>query len=302
MKNGPHILVCSDSGTGKSTFAATAIDSRNPRPVLVQLFDPRDKGTPYRRRGNSVAVEDWEYGQRERVFVDGKEVAIIERWHERQGYSSSGITMKGGKKVGTLTKAPEAGMFERYLDRMRFFEEEQHDYFAFVLDSTTFMELAVRAFLASRMRVSDNQMIWAQAADELERFLVNFLPDLDITTIVLAHVNPEPVADASGVQYVTRLPGRLKRDLQAAFGEVYRAYTVRHSGESGTEDEYLLQTRPDGKWRCSSQLGVPDPMPQDFRYVRKAFTGMVKNRPHLLAQPADASNTNPNPNPEGAQE
>ena len=47
----PHILLCGEPGTGKSTWAASMIRPKVTKPVLVLMFDPRDKATPYLRRG-----------------------------------------------------------------------------------------------------------------------------------------------------------------------------------------------------------------------------------------------------------
>lgn len=47
----PHILLCGEPGTGKSTWAATMIRPKVKKPVLVLMFDPRDKATPYMKRG-----------------------------------------------------------------------------------------------------------------------------------------------------------------------------------------------------------------------------------------------------------
>ena len=47
----PHILLCGEPGTGKSTWAATMIRPKVTKPVLVLMFDPRDKATPYMKRG-----------------------------------------------------------------------------------------------------------------------------------------------------------------------------------------------------------------------------------------------------------
>jgi hypothetical protein len=47
----PHAMVIGEPGSGKSTGAATMITSKLTKPVLVLMFDPRDKATPYFKRG-----------------------------------------------------------------------------------------------------------------------------------------------------------------------------------------------------------------------------------------------------------
>lgn len=259
MKHGPHLLIASESGTGKTHFAATLLQVRNPRPVLVQAFDPADKLTAYRLRGDRTTLEDWEYGRRERIWQGEQCIGVIERWHERQGKGSAGITMKGGSKVQTERYQLQGKVFEAYLERMKHFTEEAPEaWYAYVHDSTTFCEFAVRAYLSGVMKVKDNQMIWAQATDELERFYMATFPDLDITTIVLSHASAEREKSEDGIaRYQVRLPGRLAKDIIASFGEVYRGYVIAAKGP--LSERVYLQTEPDGIWRCSSQLGIASP-------------------------------------------
>lgn len=283
MKDGPHLLLFSESGTGKSTFAATMIASppqmKDDRPVLVQLFDAADKGTPYRMRGDAVTVDASGPVPRELVTKGGKLVAVIERWHEREGRGSGGVTMKGGEKVKTGRYTRQGENYEKYLERMRDFVAECEDgaWWGVILDSTTFLEHAMRSYLTGVMKVADNMMIWNQATDELERFLLATFPDLPITTIVIAHAVPEKDIDyvdgkkkrvrgvAGDVPYEARLPGRLAADIFATFGEIYRCYYDKKS------NDFYVQTRRDGVWRCASQLGVSNPLgPQpNFRDVYK---------------------------------
>lgn len=197
MKNGPHILLCSESGTAKSTFAASIIGSppqlKSGRPVLVQLFDPADKGTPYRERGDSIVRNN----NIEFIYKGDAHVATLEKWHEQQGKGSQGISMKGGGKVktGGAKYMLQGSIFESYLERMRDFTAEvaEGSFYAYINDSVTFMNDAVRSYLSGVMLVNDNQMIWAQATDELERFYLRTFSDLPITTVVIAHAVPERV-------------------------------------------------------------------------------------------------------------
>ena len=273
MKGGPHILLSSDSGTGKSTFGATIIQERNPRPVLIQAFDARDKLRAYYKRATRVESSDSKFGPRELLYRDDKLVAVLERWHERGGRGSRGVTMKGGNQVQTIRFDTQGRVFEQYLERMRHFDEEIEQYYAYIHDSSTFCELAVRAYLTGIMHVKDNQMIWGQATDELERFYSFLFPDLPITTILISHAGNELMKDgneriATGRRNV-RLPGRLRDDLYASFGEIYRCY-INFSKRDGTT-EYLVQTQGDKQWRCQSQIGVPNPMEPHWKHVYRAM-------------------------------
>lgn len=269
MKHGPHILLASESGTGKSSFAATVIGIppavASGKPVLVQAFDSSDKLMPYRKRGDRIVRDG---SDKEVVMLKGKEVAIIERWHEKEGRAGGGVTMGGGAKVPTMKYVNQGVMYERYLERMRdFVAEAEENYFAYIHDSTTFCQHAVASYLQGVMKVADNQLVYGQTTDELERFYLATFPDLPITTIVISHSLPQRVTtrDEKGrtrkergtpgdVPYEIRLPGRLANDLFAAFGEIYRGYYERK------EDAYYMQTRRDAVWRCQSQLEVANPL------------------------------------------
>ena len=272
MRNGPHILLCSESSTGKTSFAAQLIGCppaiKDGRPVLVQGFDPSDKMTPYRRRGDRLLSEPWKYGRRERIMRGKECVAILERWHESEGRAGGGVTMSGGGKVQTAKYVLQGTKFEDYLERMTHFVAECDDeYFGYIHDSSTFCQHAASAYLQGVMKVSDNQLVYAQVTDELERFYLATFPELPITTIVISHSLPQRVTErdekgrkrrvrgAPGdVPYEARLPGRLANDIFATFGEIYRAFYDRKT------NGYYLQTRRDEVWLCQSQLGVPDPL------------------------------------------
>lgn len=282
MRNGPHILLCSEFGTGKSTFAATLIGSppqvgaSSLRPVLIQGFDGDSKLMPYRKRGDAVRREKGPYCEIERVFLKGKEVAIIEHWQEKEGRGGLGVTMKGGGKAPTNRYMKQGEAFARYLERMRNFYEEVEDdnYWAVIVDSGTSMEYAGRSYLQGVMQVSDGQMIYAQVTDELERFLLATFPNLPVTTIVIVHALPERVKEigsggkkvkvrgtAGDVPYEIRLPGRLANDPYGTYGEIYRAFVTFERSEGGAKKPvYYIQTTRDEVWRCQSQLGISGPL------------------------------------------
>lgn len=291
MKRGPHILVIGESGNGKSTFAATVIQKRNPRPVLVQLFDPRDKGTPYRNRGGRITLEEYPFGVREQVWDGDKHIATIETWHERQGKGSRGVTMKGGEQLHTRLESyiQQGETFELYLERMANFVDEASDWYAFIFDSTTFAEMMIRSYLTGKMKVADNMMIWSQATDEMERYLFGMFPDLDITTIVLTHVITEKQMGKGKDAYTepaywAKLPGRLKNGIFSAFGENYRAITKIEKDESGESKlNFYLQTATDGKWKMSSQLKVENPLGPSPHW-KDIYRAALRNRPEGEAE------------------
>jgi len=298
VRNGPHILLCSEFGTGKSTFAASLIacppQLKSNLPVLVQGFDGDSKLTPYRKRGDRI-VRD---GNIEHVFKGAKEVAVIESWQEKEARGGLGITMKNGQKAPSIKYAKQGESFERYLERMvDFYDEVQEGrYWAVVVDSGTSMEYAARSYLQGVMLVSDGGMVYAQTADELERFLMATFPNLPVTTIVIVHALPQKemglddrgkrrkVRGTPGdVPYEIRLPGRLANDPYGTYGEIYRAYVEFEKDEGGKKRPvYYVQTERDELWRCQSQLGVESPLgpnPTFLNVYKKAlpYAGEVES-------------------------
>lgn len=274
MKNGPHILVCSDFGTGKSTFASTIIQKRNPRPVLIHAFDTADKLMPYRKRGITVH-EDWQYGRRDLIQSEGRTLAVIEYWIENDGVTPS-ITLRGGQRVITSKFTQPGRMYERYLERMKTFLEEIDEYYAFILDSTTALELSVRTYLGGVLQVGDNQLLYNQTTNELERFMCRIMPNLPITCIAISHDKSQWVGSGddrheTGKRLI-RLPGRLSSDPYGAFGEVYAAFSTLQRGEDKqVSEQFLLQTRRTKERYAASQLDVPNPMEPHIKHVFAAM-------------------------------
>lgn len=68
--------------------------------------------------------------------------------------------------------------------------------------------------------------------------------------------------EADDVPYEVSAPGRLGRDIFAAYGEIYRGYITyeRNAETRKNEPVFWMQTRNDGIWRCASQLHVANPL------------------------------------------
>lgn len=275
MRNGPHILIGSDSGTGKSTFAASMLQEHNDKPVLIQAFDPTGRLNAYRKRADRTERKLSKHGVPVELLYKGdKLIGVMERWHEHNGRGSGGMTMKGGAKVKTSQFDLPATRFEQYLERMKYIFDEQAKWFGIIIDSVTYMELCIRSYLQNHMRVLDNKMLWGQATDEMERFMLYLLPDIEITLMVLAHVENFITDDEEkgGGRFNIRAPGRLRKDLFSAFGEVYRCYSSRKDGEA----TYYLQTSESKYWRCRSELGLEDPTPAHWKHIYKAAMELQK--------------------------
>ena len=248
-----HTLIYGDTGAGKSSGAATW-----PTPMLVCFFDPWAKERPYivdprtrQPRGQQAAVMTNDGIPVQVVHVPGDPGALLYRIEHFND-----------------TQARKPAAFARFYERLTTLSE---DVWAWgiktvVVDSVTFMELASRKQhqYVLNPTARDPRQWFGGATDALEEILITQLGALPINVVVVAHVDDDRV-DVHGASIrVPAAPGRLtrRRELPSAFSELYRAYPM--PGEKGQE-LYVWQTRSDGEFIAASQVGAPNPCPQDYR-------------------------------------
>src|SRR5258708_1100359 len=76
--------------------------------------------------------------------------------------------------------------------------------------------------------------------ESLESILMIRFGSLAINVVVLAHISDEKISSNGVNVFGIAAPGRLSRRGPAAYGEVYRAYTLVEEGGIS----YLWQTQP----------------------------------------------------------
>ena len=227
-----HCVVYGDSGAGKSTFAATF-----PKPMLVLLFDPPDKATPYFRRG---AVQSHEWGA-EVIYADRRTIRV-EYYHDRS--------------IGKA--APKPSAYRRFRERVDDLFTEYREWKTIVIDSLTFMELAARKNEQYVLNPTsrDPRQWYAGSTETLEEMLLMVFSNLSTNVVCCAHIDEKRDEVHGNMIYNPALPGRLSRRLPAGYGELYRAYVARDDEENLV---HRLQTRATDEYNASSQIQAPDP-------------------------------------------
>ena len=234
-----HTLIYGDSGAGKSTGAATW-----PKPMLVFMFDPHGKETPYLKRGAVKAS----------MAEDG--TPIHEVFSERTG----DLLVRIEHYIDTDPLKP--GAYARFLQRLAR-SGEFPDWKSLVVDSVTFMELMARKYAQYHLmpNTKEPRQWYAISTETLEEVLLVRFGSLPQNVVVLAHVD-EDRDESSGVFVRNPMfPGRLRKRSPAGYSEVYRAYVLRQP-QGGRE--YLWQTRSDLQYNATTQIEATDPCPQGY--------------------------------------
>lgn len=248
MNSIQHFLIYGDSGAGKSTGATTF-----PKPALVFMFDPIGKDTPYLRRG------------------------IVQEGMTPDGMPANQVL---SKKDGSLLfqmeyyldrdpQKPEA--YAKFLVRLARLESDiaSHGFKTAILDSVTFMELMARKLSQYKLNPASREprQWFSFSTDTLEEILMIRFGSLPINVVALAHIDDQKVSSHGTNVFSIAAPGRLSRRGPGAYSEVYRAYAS--VGEGGIR-EHFWQTRADLMYTASSQIGAPDPSPQDYNTLWSA--------------------------------
>lgn len=236
-----HVLVMGETGSGKSTFAATW-----PKPMLVWFFDPMGKDLPYAKQlyGEKQLPQVGELAQggyglmRDIKHEDGP--VRVEYYHSPSPYQ------------------PDA--YSRFLARMGVFDAElkQGWWKTVVLDSTTFMELEGRKWHQYGLNPSakDPRQWYGGSKELLEEMLMMRFAGLAINVVVLCHIDDDRDEMHGEIVRNPAVPGKLSKRLPSAFGEHYRMFVMRD--EKG-QLVHLVQTRNNGQYAAQSQIGAPDP-------------------------------------------
>ena len=248
-----HFMVYGDSGSKKSTFAASF-----PKPILVFFFDTLGKDGPYLRSGlaseflpgtgpfltrDIYSREDGELSIRLEYFLDPEPTnpqaypQFASRFSQLQSHLYGSKTLPAEPKWKTV-----------------------------VFDSVTMMELMARKH--SQYKLDSNskepRRWFAHSTDQLEEALMISVGSLPVNVVTICHVDEDKDEVNGGYVRNPALPGRLRKHSSQAYSEFYHAFIGRD--EKG-KPVWGLQTQPNGLFNANSQILAPDGCPPDYEAV-----------------------------------
>lgn len=245
-----HWLLYGDSGSGKSTSAATF-----PAPQLVMAWDPIGKEYPYKKYwlaqpGTSLVVErNVEY------IIDEQKRVLCQIEH---------LSEDDPRKPQT---------YSRFMTRMDSFGKEMDEWRTgtLIIDSVTAMELCARKWAQYALNPSTKEpRQWYSASTEmLEEMLMMRLGALDMNVVVICHIDEHKNEVNGEIVRNPAAPGRLSKRLASGFAEQYRQYVMRDA-KTG-ERIHAWQTHNDGQWNCATQLELPDPCEPTYQAIEPAM-------------------------------
>lgn len=237
-----HCLVYGDSGSQKTTFAATF-----PKPMLVLAFDSLSKMTPLRRRG-----------RRAPVFFDEKKGLQVEQVLSSKDEGKAVIQIEYFADVDIKAGSSEVyacELFDRRFSQV-YAEMIQGKWATVVLDSLTQLEYAIRKADQYKFNSTtqsgnkqDGRQHSAASAEGIEE-VAFALARFNSNVVVTAHVKAEPVNERGVMTYMPEAPGKRSRTLASIYGETYYA--------QWTEEGTVLQTNRTNKYMACTAINAPD--------------------------------------------
>jgi hypothetical protein len=184
-----HVLDYGHTGGGKSTTAATF-----PKPMIVFMWDPFGKDTPYLARGiPSELFSDERAGFVREVHSkkDGRLLIRLEYYHETGFYQPEMFQLGKSQRLRMKDMLPEA--YNRFLNRMAVFHTEYEQWKTVVFDSVTFAEICARKWDQHVINpaVEDPRQWWASSTDMMEQMLMIRFASLPMNVVTIAHVDEQ---------------------------------------------------------------------------------------------------------------
>lgn len=256
-----HLLLYGDSGSGKSTFAATFVSlaQATGKPMLVLGCDPPGKMAPYREVGTVLPVQD----------------AEMAKYYSDAGIMAEDVVDEDGLLLIRL---------EYYLDpdpanpvaadqleaRLTGFEHQATAWSTVVFDSMTFFMHASlrRAAVRNPIQAGKNQVIdltwYSSLKADVERTLKSQAVWWLTNVVAIFHTNQEKAEFADTLVRGILATGKLPSELPPGFDEIYRVKLIMGQ-KSGEDYKRVLQTRHDTIWAATSVTAkAPNPCEPNF--------------------------------------
>lgn len=246
-----HCMAYSETGVGKSTFAATF-----PKNMLVFMFDSVGKDLPYQKdqTGRIIPSEVKQYP------IMGQNGQINIRYRDVQ--HPDGIVRI--EYFNHFEDVDNPDVIQEFRYRLAGLHHEYDTWQTIVTDSVSSMELAARKWEEKVMnpqdkfqKGTDTRQWFSGSTDTLEEFLVMRYAGLPMNVVILCHVEDKGILRSGELLRGPSAPGRLskKGGLAKAYQEQYFLFPARD--ERGQVARYL-QTQNDGTWAAGTQINAPD--------------------------------------------
>lgn len=272
-------LLYGESGTGKSTFAATYFDAAvvDGRPMLVVAFDPPSKMSPYKDHPlirDVVPVQDPTFAE----------------WYASIGLQAEDLIGPEGQLLCRIEYYvdPDANnpvAADLVETRFADFYAQASSWYGVVFDSMTFYQLASIRRAQKRMNFSIDKMFAKGEGIDMRQWYGIGKMDIDrlirhqmlwwpTNGIAIHHTGESADKGEFGDANVRGIAtiGKLLTELPPGFDEMYRVKLnmkerVRDAAGRETEDyKRMLQTRHDNLWAATS-VTAKAPNPCDPHYL-----------------------------------
>lgn len=274
----PHtkLMLYGESGTGKSTMAATYVEVARELdlPVLVVGFDPPSKMSPYREVGYDVTeVSDPEFAA----------------YYDQLGVRAEDVVDKDGKLLlriemyidDDLTKPNVIDALEA---RFGGFGQDAPNWFAVIRDSMSFLSYAALQRAKARLPIdaaneargqTTNITWYNMAKQDVEREVKSRGLWWKTNLVDIYHTSEEKTEFADTIVRGISAIGKLKDELPYGYDEIYK---VRIDPKRKTEDGNFcrfLQTRHDNVWTATSVTAkAPNPCEPNYRALWRNWQAM----------------------------
>ena len=264
------VMLYGESGTGKSTFAATYSDAAKVvgKPILVVGMDPPSKMSPYRDVGYDC------------VRVGEDDPLGLYQWYLDNGVLAEDVVDRDGNTLIRiecyLDPDPDNPVAANVLEaRFAAFGPSASDWYAVIRDSMTFFQYAVLRQAKIRLPIDaaneakgqTTNLTWYNMVKMgVERFVKSQGLWWDTNLVDIYHTSEDKSEFADTLVRGILAVGKLKDELPPGYDEIYKVkIDMKTKDERGFHRRYL-QTRHDAVWTATS-VTAKAPNPCDAHYL-----------------------------------